>query len=66
MKKKITITIGMDDLKAKIEKGRLLNLRIDENLYKRFKSLCEKELNQGMSDVMRKLITELCLQLDYL
>lgn len=63
MKKKITLTIDVEDLRSGGDKERLINLRVDEKLYKGFKNLCEKELGQSMSDVIRKLMKELCKNL---
>ena len=62
MSKKITLTIDVEKLRMSDGKKKLVNLRVDEDLYRSFKQVCEAKFGQGMSDILRKIMRELCDQ----
>ena len=58
-----SISIQIDKLKEKAPiKTMLVNFRVEDSLYKSFQELCENELNQPMSEVLRKMMREVCSQ----
>lgn len=57
------IFINLNKLKEKPAiKTMLVNFRVEDSLYKSFQDLCENELNQPMSEVLRKMMREICSQ----
>ena len=52
--------------KLKSAKKKLVNFWIEEDLHEAFADLCEKELDQqSASEVLRKMIYEICVQNGY-
>lgn len=61
MAKKLLITL--EKLKrSEKPKMRLVNFRIEEDLYYAFEKFCHNKLKKRMSKIVRTMIKELCIQ----
>ena len=66
MAKKVPIP-NLEELRDNSQiKTTLMNLRVEEELLKAFKKLCDENLKQPVSKVLRKFMRELCIKNGYL
>ncbi len=66
MGKKLRVP-GIKTLKSDSQnESTLLNLRLEKRLLLAFKRLCDEELDESVSEVLRKCMTELCVKAGYL
>lgn len=66
MKPKFTISIETLKTSGTKPESTLINFRIEKALRDAFFELCQKELKQDASEVLRTIIRDLCKQTGYL